>query len=487
MENLIAMDVILNKYNIDKNNENDYPFKIVDRYDSLALAHYDYNFTVKTESDNKIRNVRGVIVDVDKMEVVCESFGYTPVIVSDKIPEAGEAVIDVNGKEYSFPSEYTITPITEGTLIRVWKHKNEIMISSHRRINCEKSKWGKSGFFKSLFLKYIGDFNLESLVEDGSVANFILMDRTLLLASKIELDNKDGLVVYLGDKDINIPYLGELETNFEKSFFKINNLTLDQANNHLERGFRSEGEGVIINYKENGTQKVLCINSKAYYKRCKIVDNNPNILHRCYKLLSESYYPKTGDDKYLEKFDITPITLEDVFTDIPSNETKTYTEVELTDKSDKRSHLRRTINTLMCYYNSLALVHQEECVKSIKQLFQERKDISDTICKNYLQYSKGEFEGVIGDGDVLKYIQHRVVNAMDFAKKNSKNGKVSKDAILNNIRMGILRDSGDWLYNIARVLLRTKKTKIVGDVVINDCSTSVDEVCMSPNAVRFNN
>jgi hypothetical protein len=505
MDSSIALEILLNKYEIPTNEENKYPFKIVDNYNGLSLAHYDYNFTVKTEADSKIRNIRGVIVDVDKKEVVCESFGYTPVIVSETIPNPGDLIKDTNGIEYTFPTDFSLTPITEGALIRVWKHKGETIVSSHRRINCEKSRWGSSGFFKSLFLKYVKDFNLDSLIEGGKTANFILMDKNLLISSKFPLLNKEGAIVYLGDKELpDIPYLSEYNDSDDITLYKINQFDLEQANKHLTQGFHSFeakeqnhlmclGEGVIVSYIENGVKKLLSINSPAYYRRCKLVDNDPNILHRCYKLINQSYYPKSGDDDYIQRFPSVPTlfaeqinTLETPFiNEIPSS--ICYTDEELTNKNDKFSHERRLRNTLMWFAMSLSLPHQITALKSIQILIQERKDVSDILCKNYVKFSKSEFDDYIvntSNSDVFKYITHRINNAMDFAKKNSRNGKVSKEAILNNIRMGVMRDSGDWLYNMVKVLIK-KKPKVIQNPVQNEsCS---EEVCLAPNSVRFDN
>ena len=46
--------------------------------------------------------------------------------------------------------------------------------------------------------------------------------------------------------------------------------------------------------------------SKAYENRSKIVNNDPNIFHRAWTILTESMFPKSGEDNYLSKFPILP-------------------------------------------------------------------------------------------------------------------------------------------------------------------------------------
>ncbi len=526
--------------NISSNESGKFPFKVIDSYKNLALAHYDVNTIGKTSNDNSARNIRGVIVDTFTKKIVCNSFGYTPTVVSDKVPEIGEIITDVNGQTFSFPESFTITPITEGTMIRVWKYDNEIMISSHRKINCEKSHWGTSGVFKNLFMKYVGNFDLEKLTENDNVAYFILMDKDLMISTKfnIGINNRRGVVVYIGSSkniEIEVPFFVEInnEEKRDLTLFKIKEFNIEEANKHLTQGFYDYpakeqssplclGEGVIVSYKNGDEKKVFSISSPAYYRRSKMVDNDPNILHRCYKILNNTYYPKiVGDeDNYLKNYPSIPImtdeeiyNLSDVIVDGPIPG-KVYSDNELTDKTNKNSYELRLRNALTWYAMSLALPHQKIAFQNISHMIKERNQVCDMMCNNYDKFVDGIFEDyeVKHNPDVFKYIQHRLKNARDYAKlnsksKNGKNPKASKDAITNNIRIGVMRDTGDWLYNIARVLIRIPKRQEEShknenmnissnenmnissneNNIINQNINCNEEICMIPNSVRFNN
>jgi hypothetical protein len=48
-----------------------------------------------------------------------------------------------------------------------------------------------------------------------------------------------------------------------------------------------------------------------------------------------------------------------------------------------------------------------------------------------------------------KHIQHRLSEAEKFAKEN--NGNIKK-----NIKMGVLRDTGEWVFKMARLLIEDR-------------------------------
>lgn len=470
---------------VDENGK--YPFKIIDSYKNLRLVHYDINKA--HELDPQAQNLRGTIVDINTMKIVCSSFGYTPNIVTGSVPEIGQLLTDTNNKDFNFPENFNLSPVTEGALLRVWMYEDEIMVSSHRKINCEKSRWGSSGFFKELFYKYIGDFDIKNVIADNNVAYFILMDKDLTISTKFPIGNRNGLLLFIGtrtaeneetniDNTYNIPSFSNYNNpEYENcTLFSSWNMTQDEANKHLNQGFydypaKSQedilclSEAVIVSYMVDNKKKVATLMSPAYYRRFKMVDNDPNILHRCYKIINTAYYPKiTGsDDKYLDVYPSVDImnkedieAFSSVIVEGPIPGSVKYTNEQLTDRTDKDSHERRIRNALMWYAMSLSLPHQSDALKNINLMFWERNEILRLMTKNYKFYSTGVFEGLETkyNTEVFKYIQHRLVKAKEFAKTNNINREPSMALVMNNVKTGVLRDSGDWLYNIAKVLIR---------------------------------
>lgn len=92
---------------------------------------------------NRISEVRGWIYDETKREICCKSFGETVI-----------AFIEQDGLYKYHEEGYTFKQYVEGTTIRLFwdNYNNEWIHSSHRKINCDKSKVpGMIQNFKQMF------------------------------------------------------------------------------------------------------------------------------------------------------------------------------------------------------------------------------------------------------------------------------------------------------------------------------------------------
>jgi hypothetical protein len=474
----------------------------------LYLIHYDVEKVQKTDSDSEVRNHRGTIIDINSQKIVCSSFGYIPTTVlsdSDKIKNIfkNEEVFQDNDNinykldtlENSYESilsntdfTYDVFPLYEGTMIRVWKHCGEIMISSHKKIDCSNSHWGGSGKFKVLFNKYIGDLNLSDVTDEETVHYFILVDKDLLVSSKIPLKNKDGMVIYIGTRNhlnqnlkdrswelidkFALPRLSfENLHNSDKTIYSPDLITkYSEVSKLLTQGFYEHeaveqtsplclGEGVIVSYNQGGKRKHIRIVSEAYKRRSELVDNNPNILHRCYTILTKTLYPKEGDDNYLTSFPPIPVItdedIENLTEPILSSYTGvSYTQEELTDKKNIKSHYNRFRNAIMWYALSLAVPHQLDAIRNIKYVLEEREKVIKLLTSNFNKFKIGEFEGFTfkNDTGTMNHIKHRLLEAEKFAKLKMKD-KCNQGHILYNVKMGVLRDTGEWVFKMARLLI----------------------------------
>jgi hypothetical protein len=187
-----------------------YPFKIVDSKPEkdLYMVHYDVDEINNSPKDSIERKLRGVIVS-EEDGIIVPSFGYTPTIVLDDFDiKTVENVTEKQGQVHNLKEFNTtkILPMFDGTLLRVWKYKNEIHISSHKKIDAVNSRWGTSGKFVELFKKYTEEiFDLEDLfntegVEESleqeytsiKIHNFLLVDNDLMISSKLSLDEANS-------------------------------------------------------------------------------------------------------------------------------------------------------------------------------------------------------------------------------------------------------------------------------------------------------
>ncbi len=128
------------------------------KYPDICVCCHDEN-TNKESSLYGFTN--GLIVRKDDLKVLCHSF--------DKMIEREDYSLDESIDVENAHYEY----ILEGTLIRVWKYNNELMISTKRCINASRAKWISEKNFRELFMEAMENFNFET-IQDGYTYSFLL-------------------------------------------------------------------------------------------------------------------------------------------------------------------------------------------------------------------------------------------------------------------------------------------------------------------------
>jgi hypothetical protein len=487
-----------------------YPFKIVDSKPEkdLYMVHYDVDEINNSPKDSVERKLRGVIVS-EEDGIIVPSFGYTPTIVLDDFDiKTVENVTEKQGQVHNLKEFNTtkILPMFDGTLLRVWKYKNEIHISSHKKIDAINSRWGTSGKFVDLFKKYTEEiFDLEDLfntegVEESleqeytsiKIHNFLLVDNDLMISSKLSLDNITGFVLYINSVNCTLP--SNIEDNLstlhyteikctDKTVFKVKSFDMNETEyqSFLTKGFFpnetdinpqiSLGEGLIL---FNGIN-MLKIVSNGYNNRSKLVNNDPNILHRVFELLTDSQYPKEGTDNFLEKYSIVSIPNDEQIKSMKEplvskfpEDWKIPTAEELTSTSVKESYDNRLRTVITHYAMTLPLYHQKPAFTAIRELLDERFKATQIICNNYDRYSKKQYGEDVTPRDLKVYerIHKMVTDAKNYANVRIKRGEKLNGAsegqtfnkfVKDNIRGLMLREYGTSLYKIVRVLIHSSK------------------------------
>jgi hypothetical protein len=349
-----------------------YPFVISDSDPStgLYLLHYDDN-TVGASMNSNVRKLRGTIVDIES-GIICSSFGYVPTVISEKIvydSNSGNVRLeDTDGHIQEFSvSDAKFQCLYDGCLMRVWKHKGRVYHSTHRRLEASNSSWGSSDYFTALYAKYGGPSDNELFDPEKPHSSlchiFFIVDRSLMMCSKLPLGDSDGFLLYFGalpqyyiegspssnDQDLPLATYPVVEVEWDtskSSWYNGGNfvsteatlgsnpiVALDQvgegkiqvpcqfdvqmANQILSVGYQptrpqetseprlQTGEAVLCRYTDStGTEHIIRIHSKAYEWRLKITNNQPNLLYRAYEMLNDSYFPKNpaDNDPYYNKY-----------------------------------------------------------------------------------------------------------------------------------------------------------------------------------------
>jgi hypothetical protein len=482
-----------------------YPFKIVDsKHDhGVYMIHYDVDEINNSSKDSIDRSLRGVIVS-ESEGILVPSFGYTPTIVLDDFDiKTTEQVTEKHGQVHILKEFNTtkILPMFDGTLLRVWKYKGEIHISSHKKMNAVNSRWGTSGKFVELFNKYTESlFSMDDLFgivsEDSKpqIHNFLLVDNDLMISSKLPLDTITGFVLYISSVNCVLPeeidsklstlHYTEVQST-DKTVFKVKEFDMDgdEYKSFLTKGFFpnetnihpqiSLGEGLVL-FNGNSMLKVV---SHGYNRRSQIVNNDPNVLHRVYEILTDTQYPKEGIDTFLEKYSIIPIPTDEQITNLEKPIVSTFPEAwkvpstaELSDVTEKGSHEHRLRCAVMHYAISLPLYHQKSALTSIQELLSNRYKATQIITTHYDRFSKKQFGEDVSPRDMKVYerIHKMVLDAKNYANVRVKRGEKVQGAnpgqtfnkfVKDNIRGLMLREYGTSLYKIVRVLVRGSESE----------------------------
>lgn len=480
-----------------------YPFSIRDRDDakSLYLVHYDENTIGQTSLENPLREHRGTIVSLDYGAIVCSSIGYVPEVVVDapifltNNTFADPGLDDTDGHAHSLMRFKTmkndalgyynltgkecfdIIPTYDGTNIRVWKHKGELLISTNNKINANKSKWGGNvQTFEEMFYACAenSDFynsNLLALLDEGLIAYFVIMNKNLAHATKFPIgcDDRDSVLVFTGYRNpdntspgpykswdsnlypMSLTNFAALPTNriFIAKFLEDNEVPLHLASGYNPENtqdgsfFNSFGESVTILYELNGKRQQVKFSSPAYVKRFNLYNNEPNILLEAHEIFT-SCMDKSFSE-YLELFppvfDVTSLPYGDfqgpLLNEI-NGQSPTYSEPQL-----KENLILRFRNAMSWYATSLPLAHQRYAIEYTNILIDGREKLAglliankNDIFDNTLEFPKGpKFPK-----EAYTYVSKGIVGIM-----NKKIGKSKQDQLIREL---VNKLKGNFIYQL---------------------------------------
>lgn len=293
---------------------------VLNEKDNLSLIHYK---TERGEPENG--ELRGVVIDKDLGIVVASSFRYTPNETYDEeIP-----IISPEQKYYLG---------IEGTILRVFKNKGKIYISTHKKIDAVKSRWGSSPTFVELFRKN-GSYDINTLFDadcDYGIYCYVFMvvDPSIMVSSKLPIGesyDRKGFVMYLGtcktSDDLSKFNGAKVDTReriidtsdmfdyltkkSENPIVRPKEITVEQAKEHLTTGLFSltknknslatmNGEFVIIasdDLTKFPDMVKLC--SRAYLYKLDVRGGDPNVYHRYFTLKDERIAIPIVDENYI--------------------------------------------------------------------------------------------------------------------------------------------------------------------------------------------
>lgn len=310
---------------------------ITDQDGNLVIVHYT------DEGASRNGHLRGVVVDIENEVIVATSFGHTPTVVTSQLEEKDGllSLTDNEGIVHVFDTEQTIIKrVFEGVVIRVIWYNNKCYRLTHRKINADRSRWGSSPTFLSMY-EVAGGPKPEELFDtskpySSSCYVFLVSHPSLLVGTRqhvtkpfivnlaqFNMDLKrpadevaPGLANFVTDSEIG----GSVNESFIHEPLP---LTLEEANNHIKYGYYNDfkvrderqltGEAVIIYQMVDGkVTDIVKVHSPAYDWRLNMRGNSPNIEHRFYSLLDTVYKDVKTEAQWEEfKKKLIPLSLYD--------------------------------------------------------------------------------------------------------------------------------------------------------------------------------
>ena len=110
-----------------------------DNVDVLRVYHYDDHAT-----DLEMLNVRGIVKNAQD-QVVCKTFGYTPEVLANDNDNLNTLISPLVNQTTRCYLSY------EGTLLRIWFYAGRWFLSTHRKLDASKSRWGCNISYGQLF------------------------------------------------------------------------------------------------------------------------------------------------------------------------------------------------------------------------------------------------------------------------------------------------------------------------------------------------
>lgn len=141
-----------------------------------------------------ILQIRGVIVNLREMRVVCKSYPSTKNINIESLPESSNIEESIlNPSEYLkevFTLSKKFNKYIVGTVLRVFVEGGIVFISTHRKISFDNSRFGSDKTFKQMFFEAQDCFRVadEIPISEGTVHFFMLSSDAVNTDSRQSLE-----------------------------------------------------------------------------------------------------------------------------------------------------------------------------------------------------------------------------------------------------------------------------------------------------------
>jgi len=231
---------------------------------NLAIITYKRNVDYNFNEIIFMKWCKGAIINTETNKVVClppqkclEKYTFSDVLIENK-------------------DNFILQPLIDGTMINMFYHKDEWLISTRSFIG-GKNKWDQELSFKKMFDECKEKINMEELNKNNSYS-FVLQHKENRIISEI-VDNNIILVEEYSFVD-NIPNVVDFQGKYE-TIMSIKNNDMNVLNESMGKTFNFQFKGFTL---KNNEKRINIINNE--YQRAHDIKMECNYNN---KLLSYIY------------------------------------------------------------------------------------------------------------------------------------------------------------------------------------------------------
>jgi hypothetical protein len=260
-----------------------YYTEVVDNNHDLKIHFYDESLFPldNAEHEDLLRRVKGTIIDIKTDQVVHKGSFFPYEFTESEYNYCKQKMDKLNHKLEDMNIEYAY----EGTIIRIFYHK-KWYISTHRKLDSDKSKWGSNNSFKVLFEKGLEESYNISLYQLFTCLNLRCQYTFMIIAdenTRFVCNPCYSKKVYLVDSDdpdvahLKIDRLPKPIENFR---------TLDDVFNFIKgMKYPFTYQGLLLIHKNGSQYRII---SDEYSKLFKVRNNVQSIPYRYIQLKTQN-------------------------------------------------------------------------------------------------------------------------------------------------------------------------------------------------------
>ena len=252
----------------------------LDNGETLTVYHYDDHVT-----DPETMNVRGIVKN-NQDQVVCKTFGYTPEVLANDNDGLNRFISPLVNETTKCFLSY------EGTLLRIWFYAGRWFLSTHRKLDASRSRWGCNQSYGQLFNRALQPLvGAEANESFNTFTSWLDTNKVYVVLLRAFIDNRK---VCVGGNEPTLYCVGSFVRDQNFAFCSGNSetrlptpeevTTISSPDALVDFVLKSDArltQGLVLMNADGSSAKVV---NPEYDRLDKLRGNVANVLHRYVQL-----------------------------------------------------------------------------------------------------------------------------------------------------------------------------------------------------------